>query len=485
MDAVKTRPASYRATCVLLRNMNKNKEIKNKDRTANSDRMIKIIFCYILTPVLLLAVVGMGIWGKRESAKAEKYRSSNANMYERAYTDLVGTAYDIRILLSKLLISESPATLAHTLNELSNNCAACTALMAQLPSSHVDSLDMEQFIIRLGDYADSLSVSVMKGKPISDDDRAQLASLYDASGRVYAELKQRLDDGTFPMEDIGSEDFYSEREQTEGDESGSTDQPDEKYPTLIYDGPFAESTEKSEPKGLTGEEVDESTAFEIARKIIGENAASMELATTSEGRIASYDFAGSLNDGRSFDIAITKRGGHLLWLRIDSTGDIEGVPDEDEAKRLVDIGKKYLETLGFESMEPTYAQNYSGIELINFAWRDGDIIVYNDMIKVSIDRSSGEVCGIDTRSYLFSHTERTYPENIITEEEARQQLSINLTVTETNLTLIPATAQTEKLCYEFKSRFGEDEYAVYLDAETGEEVKIFRIISDENGQLAI
>ena len=323
MDAVKTRPASYRATCVLLRNMNKNKEIKNKDRIDNSDRMIKIIFCYILTPVLLLAVVGMGIWGKRESAKAEKYRSSNANMYERAYTDLVGAAYDIRILLSKLLISESPATLAHTLNELSNNCAACTALMAQLPSSHVDSLDMEQFIIRLGDYADSLSVSVMKGKPISDDDRAQLASLYDASGRVYAELKQRLDDGTFPMEDIGSEDFYSEREQTEGDESGSTDQPDEKYPTLIYDGPFAESTEKSEPKGLTGEEVDESTAFEIARKIIGENAASMELATTSEGRIASYDFAGSLNDGRSFDIAITKRGGHLLWMRIDSTGDIE------------------------------------------------------------------------------------------------------------------------------------------------------------------
>lgn len=465
--------------------MNKNKEKQNKSGITDSDRMIRIIFCYVLTPILLLAVVGMGIWGKNESARAEKYRSSNASMYERAYTDLVDTAYDIRILLSKLLISESPSTLAHTLNELSNSCAACTALMAQLPSSHVDSLETGQFIIRLGDYADSLSVSVMKGKPISDSDREQLASLYAASGRIYDELKQRLEEGTFPMEDIGSEDFYSGHERTEGDETDSTDQPDEKYPTLIYDGPFAESTEKSEPKGLTGEDVDESAAFEIARNILGDNVASMELATISEGRIASFDFEGSLYDGRSFDIAITKRGGHLLWLRIDSTGDIEGVPDEDEAKRLAEAGKKYLEALGFESMEPTYAQNYSGIELINFVWRDGDIIVYNDMIKVSIDRSSGEICGVDTRSYLFSHTERTYPEDIITEDEAREQLSASLTVTEANLALIPATAQTEKLCYEFKSRFGEDEYAVYLDAETGEEVKIFRIISDENGQLAI
>lgn len=42
-----------------------------------------------------------------------------------------------------------------------------------------------------------------------------------------------------------------------------------KYPTLIYDGPFSESTSKAEPLGLTGEVVTEAAAMARAAEFLG------------------------------------------------------------------------------------------------------------------------------------------------------------------------------------------------------------------------
>lgn len=71
------------------------------------------------------------------------------------------------------------------------------------------------------------------------------------------------------------------------------------------------------------------------------------------------------------------------------------------------------------------------------------------------------------------------------EEDVRTNLAPGLEIVQTNLALIPQDDQTEKLCYEYKVRFGGNDYAVYLDAVTGDEVQIFRIIEDESGQLAV
>ncbi len=49
------------------------------------------------------------------------------------------------------------------------------------------------------------------------------------------------------------------------------------------------------------------------------------------------------------------------------------------------------------------------------------------------------------------------------------------------LALIPMPDGSEKLCHEFTGSFAGERYAVYLDAETGDEVRISRLINDENG----
>ena len=39
----------------------------------------------------------------------------------------------------------------------------------------------------------------------------------------------------------------------------------------------------------------------------------------------------------------------------------------------------------------------------------------------------------------------------------------------------------ETLCYEFVCNYGEEQYIIYLDAKTGDEVRIFRVRESARG----
>lgn len=185
------------------------------------------------------------------------------------------------------------------------------------------------------------------------------------------------------------------------------------------------------------------------------------------------------------DISISKQGGKLVWLMGSATGTANEVPPKDKADELKNAALEWLGKAGFDNMKATYAQYYSGAAVINFAATKDEIILYNDLVKVWVDVDTKEIIGADARNYLFSHCERELAEPAISPEEAEARVSVNLEIESRELALIPLTPETEKLCYEFKGRCGEDEYIVYIDAQTGYEQQIFVIINTENGQLTI
>ncbi len=458
-----------------------------KTLTANS-KTAKIIFHYVIPIILVCAIVLLGIWGNAQKTSAENYRMAAMSIYEQAYTDLVTNIYDMNVALKKLSIAKSTVNTAYILDDIWRISELSTVLLGQIPESHVGNSEINRLILRIGDYARSLSIKCMKGTPLSDDDREQLKLIQIACNTAYSEVQSKLSSGLFPSEAIDGESFYSSNTtlDADGNEIHETAaEGEEKYPTLIYDGPFSESTEKQTPLGLGGENIDESTALMKAYEYVGDSNTELKLSSLSDGKIKSYDFYGRLSDGRSIDISISVQGGYLVWMRIDPTSDIEGLPLKDEESKLISTGKEWLSELGFTSMEPTYAQYYAGTALINFAFENNDVIFYNDLVKVYIDRETMSICGIDARNYLFSHAERDLEAPDITLEEAESYISDDIEILETNIALIPATAQTEVLCYEFKCSNGDDDFIVYIDVRNGDEVKILMIIYDEHGQLVI
>lgn len=453
-------------------------------------RFFRTLVVYIVPALLTAGLIAAGVWGYGQKTLAKTYRETTETLYQRAFSELVNSVYELQIMLSKLMVSEAPTTIALTCDDIWRESGICVGLMGQIPQSHVETFELNQFLVRLGDYARSISKRVLRGSPISDKDREQLSQLYSKSVEISDALQSRLSDGDIPIESVTAEGFFSSADDngSEGrdysqDSSGEHEQSE--FPTLIYDGPFSESTEKLEPAGISGDDIDEQEALQAAYSLLDQQGAALESAGRSDGDIPAYDFYGNLPDGRRVDISITVQGGHMLWFMSSAVSDIEGLPSEEESRKYIEKGAEWLHKHGYENMEPTYAQYYGGSALISYAASQDGVIIYNDLVKVWVDRESADIIGADARNYLFSHVERSISEPKITREEAAGMVSPNLKVIKTALALIPITAQKEALCYEFKGTFGEDEYVIYINADTGDEEQIFRIINGEDGQLAI
>lgn len=438
-------------------------------------------------PVLMgFGLITAVIWGKAKSALADEYSkladeyiNTCVNSCARCADELEDSVSEMSISLSKLSITHSNEGQVLALEDIVRESAEASALLSRLPQSQIKVMELSNFLTRTGDYARSLSRKLLSGGSLDEQDDKQLSSTLTACESLAHELSARIANGEMP---IGTEefDYYDtpDEEQAESANGASEDEPSEpEYPTLIYDGPFSESTEKAQPKGVTGVDGTEADAKAIAERIAG---CQLQSSGKSLGRIPTYDFSG---DG--VDISITVKGLHLIRYMRPASGTASGVPEKAEYEKLEKAGEDFLSQLGYTDMSPTYAQYYDGAALISYAWTLDGALVYNDLVKVWIDRESHELIGIDAQNYLFSHHERQAPAPSVSEQDAAQAVSERLSVTKTGLAIIPLTPQTETLCYEFRGSCEDSEYIVYVNAETGREEQIFKIISDENGQSAV
>ena len=122
---------------------------------------------------------------------------------------------------------------------------------------------------------------------------------------------------------------------------------------------------------------------------------------------------------------------------------------------------------------------------INYAYCQGDVVCYTDLIKVKVALDDGTIVGIETKSYLNSHRERKIAKPLITIEEARNKINSKIEILSEGMAIIPTEYQTELTVYEFKGKAFENNFIVYINVENGKEEKVFMIIDTPGGTLAI
>ena len=185
------------------------------------------------------------------------------------------------------------------------------------------------------------------------------------------------------------------------------------------------------------------------------------------------------NDNQKIGISISKKGGHVVYLI--SNRDVEEQKiDEQEA---ISKGKEYLSSNGFSNMQETYYMKQDGFIIVNYAYKQDNVIIYADLIKVKIALDNGEVLGLETTGYLNNHYERQIPTPKISIVSARNNLSAKSQITSQGLAIIPTEWKTEKFCYEFKGKIEDVDFIAYINAETGEEEDILIVTNTENGSL--
>lgn len=454
---------------------------ERRARAEKMDRIKKVLWNIVVPVVLVIALAVVSFWGMEQKTRAAGFENTTRNMYYRCYVELADNITDMSVILEKVAVVNSPRQYVLLLDDLWRLSGSSEGLLSQLPTSHVDTQALNRFLVQAGDFARSLTKRVLSGGPISEEDMKQLEALYGSSVQLSAMLGERIQNNQLPMVSLSGEEYYTQAAEGEGwteDQEGS-----QELPTLIYDGPFSESTSKAEPKGLTEGKISAEDAKKLAEQYLG---LPVESRGDSNGVIPSYDFTAVDQNQREIDISITQAGGKLLTFMSYVTGNAQGKGDEAESEKLRQAAEKRLKELGFENMEANYAQYYDGCAVINFAAIQNDVILYSDLVKVWVDRDTLQVIGMDARNYWMSHVERNIPtEGLVSEDEAKGMLSSNLEVKSVRLALIPLTVNTEKLCYEFKGVYRETSYIVYINAQDLTEEQVFKIIDSDSGQLVL
>jgi len=81
--------------------------------------------------------------------------------------------------------------------------------------------------------------------------------------------------------------------------------------------------------------------------------------------------------------------------------------------------------------------------------------------------------------------ERKLAKPVLAAREAILRAGTSLEIQRVRLALIPTDNRGEQLCYEVTGAKGSDTYMAYINAKTGREEEIFKIIDTANGPLVM
>ena len=419
---------------------------------------------------LLVTLIKLNENREALDARQAAERTRIENLYHRIDDDL----NDVDVSLSKLSAASSPRQSVLLLSDVWRATGSAGAAMGLLPLSHADSCDMSQFITRCGDYAHALMGRVLQGKALTDQDKKQLQDMRTACARIRQVAGDAIQNGDYVAADNVDGGCY---EQSQSEAAIS------EYPTLIYDGPFSESAENQAPQSDPGERITAEQAEAAAGRLFP--GCEVKASAYVPGALPVYELTLETKDRGEVSLSLTEQGGKLLSYMASPMGDKNVPPNDQESERLKSSALAFLQELGVEDPAAAYAQYYQGVAVLNFAPRQEGVILYSDLVKVYLDRETGEVLGLDARNYRLNHRTRDLPRPRISEKQAADYVSDSLQIEHTDLALIPLTKQTEVLCYEFKATRDGTFYIVYINALTGEEEQIFQVINSEEGDLVV
>ena len=439
------------------------------------------VICVLL---VIVAILGIILYQRQR-----EYKQASENSYNMAFYELVNYVQNVETYLAKSLISTTPEHGAETLTNVWREANLAQAYLSRLPIESQELENTERFLNQVSDYSYSLSRKNIYNESLSQEDLKNLKDLHGYSQdleNTLNQLSEDLNSGRFEWGELtkkGTVAFAQQVDNISKESFNNLEENFHEYSGLIYDGAFSEHLTKQDKKGLTGEDISEEQATQIAKQFIGEDQIKeiSSLGLSENATIPVYDFSLKNNQDQSANISISQKGGHVVYYNSNREVEVEAISQEDANEK----GKQFLTSKGFPNMKETYYLKQEGIVTINYAYSQDGVIMYPDLIKVKVALDNGEVLGIETSGYLNNHEERNLPEIKISKEEAKNTLNKDLQIESEGLAMIPTEWQSEIYCYEFKGKVDDSEFLVYINCENGREEDILVIKDTPNGTLTM
>ena len=486
---------------------------------------------FIITVAILSSIiVVMGVVLFSTNSTLTETSMNLENLYQRSFYDLVNNVNNMEVEVSKLMVTNDSTSQQKSLAKLKQQSSDAENSLSLLPINENVLEKTTRFMNQFNGYCTSL-ITYKDGK-IENEDYETLGKVYSSIETIKKELNAIMDKvmkgykiSEHVSEDASKSDFSLNFVGLSNDTV--------EYPSMIYDGPFSDSTTQRKVKGLPETEITENDAENLITKIFENKITNLNYLGETQGNFVTYDFGVNTEDGKNYFVQVTKKGGFLLTISSniisnDNSGEYttevvkddsvvdenaketdldnvntankaeNGVLDDsdvvkaesindinEETKTAVLVAESFAEKLGLEDMKCVWSAASEQISYINLAPVVDDIIMYPDLIKVKVDLKNNTIIGWEATSYAYNHTQRDDLIPELSEAEAKKLVSKNLQVDSQKLCVIPLEFVGDTLAYEFAGTYNDFNYYLYIDAYTGNQVKVLKVVQTDEGELVL
>lgn len=381
--------------------------------------------------------------------------------------------------ITKSLYSNDSGEIYDLSRDLYAQCSTAKNALSRLPISQMELNGAYKFLSQCSDYAQYIGSKIENKKVISTKERENLMTLMKYCEKFNAQTSDMVQSVSAGAKITESQVKAENKINVSGlsNNFSQSAKTFEDFPTLIYDGPFSDQVLNKKSQLVNNKDVMKeedcrliaSTAIDTGKNVITKE-------TDDQSKIPSYTY----KSGR-YTILITKQGGYVKEILYSAPITKTSISVDNACN----LAKDYLNKIGYENMAVNYYAIEDNICTINFAYKEGNVTYYSDLIKVGVSMADGNVISLDAETYLTNHIDRNDIEPKLDLEKAKAKVLGTLEILDTKLCVIPKENGKEVACYEFTCKnedTGEDAL-IYINCESGREEDILLLLKSDNGTM--
>ena len=411
---------------------------------------MKRIFPPILACVLaILLLISLNAAQRRTAAAELALTESTLAAVAEASAELES----LTLALDKLLVTTSTRQMAALLSQIVLSADRVQTSLAALPDAQGQRASVLAYLSKLSHLCQNHLTDLAAGESLSSDARSTLAEMRTGLSLLQSEMALAQAD-TMTGVDVVS------------------------LPATELTAPPS-AKELVSYKALSSREIGSGEAMQIAKEFVGvDRVTAVAHAPDTGGAMPAFGVTVQTADVQ-LNVEVTRRGGKILLMAPETASfPMKKTPEECSAAALT-----FLKSRGFAEMEVTYYQVYDGLCVLTCVYVQNGVLVWPDRVLVQVRMDTAEIVGIEARSYWKNHIPRKLQTPLLTESEARTALSPDVTVNAVRTCLLPFNGR-ERLCWQFSLQQGDDTFISYIDAMTGEELLLEKVMQLEFGAIA-
>lgn len=442
---------------------------RKRERTPGIVGWLAAVISLGVTTLALATVVTYG-WITMDNMQMNMAGVSRQSLYE-----LNSIVDNLDADLARVRATTSTGDRVRTLTEIAIGSETAETVLERMPVQLQSTEQMASFLNKMGDSAKAMIYDLARGGELTSSQLATLEYMYETNKTV----KEMVNKLATEADDMDFMNALDGKDNMLGSSFDELQNNTFETPKSIQDGPFADVAEDTND-GLASKlaEITPQDAEAKALKYF-EKYNPTDVRCTGEAfgkKMATYNISIMTADGEMM-AQLSKNGGLLLMF--DSFKDC--TQHNFDVERCIAIAEDFLSSVGYRHLVPVWTSENGTTCNLNFAPIKDGAILYPDMIKVKVCEERGIVTGVDCNNYVLNHGERALLVASIDEDRARESINGAMEIKGERLALIPLDGQ-EVLCYEFYGELGGNEYYVYVDAKTAEEVEVLTVIGTAQGR---